>query len=303
MKEFLLIKYDFQSSEGFDLSLLGASFVGFDKVIKELLLHAGLSEKVEVRTTRVQQGSVAVLNTIVSLDPLFIQDPKLLIEFLKIAEPSLINAVNTFLATKDSLNEFYSKNPIDFQVGLLVTAYIINSIRIATKTKKGDRAAIESSEASPRQIRRLGNMVKRGHFKKALTPITQGNISKVELAAVNEGGMHAVVISEDNVGDLLPDEEQTLPQFNDGDRVLLTGELQQLGATHGDSMKIRVRDIDPENSLLDAKLAEGLDIINYRDLFKQAVYIDVEIRRKSMYKRPELVIYEMTALQEKLTLM
>lgn len=300
MKESFVIKYDFQSNEGFDLALIGSSFVGFDKVIKDLISYAGLSDKVEVRTTRVKQGSVEVLNTIISLDSLFIQDPKQLLEFLKIAEPTLINGVNTFLAIKDNLNDYYAKNPLDFQVSLLVTAYIINSFRIAGKTKKGDKAAIESSEASPRQIKRLRNMVKRGNFKKALAPITQGNISRVELTAITSHKKHSVTITDSNVGDFLPDDDQILPQFKDGARVPLTGELQLLGSTHGDSLKIRIRDIDPENSLLDAKLAEGLDIVNYSGLFKQAVFVDAEIKRKNMYKRPELIIYEMTALQEKL---
>ena len=126
MKEAFAIKYEFPSNEGFDLALIGSSFVGFDKVIKELLLFAGLSDKVDVRTTRVKQGSVEVFNSIVSLQPLFIQDPKQLIDFLHIAEPALINGVNTFLGVKGTLNEYYSDNPLDFEVSLLVTAYIIN---------------------------------------------------------------------------------------------------------------------------------------------------------------------------------
>ena len=145
-------------------------------------------------------------------------------------------------------------------------------------------------------------MVKKGYYKKALTPITQGNVSEVKFEAINGNKKRSVTISDTNVGDFLPDEEQVLPQFSNGDRVPLTGELQLLGSTHGDSMKIRVRDVDPENNLLDAKLVDGLDIIDYRDLFKQAVYIDAEIKRKNMYKKPELVIHEMTALQEKLGL-
>lgn len=302
MKDSFVLKYEFDSAEGFDLALIGSSFVGFDKVIKELIVFAGLTDKVEVKTTRVKQGSVEVFNAILTLDPLFIQDPRQLIEFLKIAEPTLINGLNTFLAVKDSLNDYYADNPLDFEVSLLLTAYLINSIRLAGATKNGNKAVIAASEASPRQIKRLRTMVKRGHFKKALTPITQGNVSKVELEAISKKKTYKVAISDTNVGDYLPDDEQILPQFKDGDRVPLTGELQLLGSTHGDSMKIKVRDIDPENSLLDAKLAEGLDIINYRDYFKQAVYMDAEIKRKNMYKRPELVIHEMSALQEKLNL-
>lgn len=302
MRESFVIKYEFQSNEGFDLALIGSSFVGFDRVIKELLQYANLSDKVEVRTTRVKQGSVEVLNTILCLDPLFIQDPAQLIEFLKIAQPSLISGINSFLAIKGTLNEYYSKNPLDFEVTLLVSAYLINSMRLASKAKQGDKAMIESSDATPRQIKRLKNMVRRGHYKKALTPITQGNISRVEFSTLDKDKKFSVVISDENVGDFLPDDEQVLPELEHGDRIPMTGELQLLGSTHGDSMKIRIRDIDPENSLLDATLVEGLDIIDYKDLFKQAVYLDAEIVRKNMYKRPTLVIHEMTALQEKLNL-
>jgi len=302
VKETFVISYDFESNEGFDLALIGTSFVGFDKVMKELLVYAGLTDKVEVRTTRVKQGSVDVFNAIFSINPFFIQDPMQLLEFLKIAGPELTQGVNGFLAIKKDLNDYYADNPLDFEISLLVTAYLINSIRLAGKTKQSDKSIIESTSASPRQIARLRKMVNKGFYKKALLPITQGNVTKVKLSAISKRKKHAVTITDDNVGDFLPDTEQILPQFNDGDFVTLSGELQMLGSTHGDSMKIRVRDIDPKNNLLEAKLSEGLDIIDYRELFKQGIYVEAEIRRKNMFKKPELIIYNLASLQEKLEL-
>lgn len=301
MKDTLHIKYEFQDRDGFDLALIGSSFIGFDRVIKEILLSAGISEKVEVRTTSVKQGSVDVVNSIVLLDPTFIQDPRHYIEFLKLAAPELINGFNTFMAAKNTMNDYYAKNPLDFEVTLLVTAYLLRNFRLAGFAKKGDKAMIEASSASPRQIKRIRSMVKRGYFKKALAPITSGNISSVKISGqVQKDKKQSVDIDETNVGDYLPEDAQILPDFIDGENKRITGELQLLGSTHGDSMKIKVRDIDPENNLLDAKLADGLDITNYSYLFKQAVFIDAEIQRRSMYKRPTLVINKMTPLQEQL---
>lgn len=299
MRTSFVITFDFEAKEGFDLALIGSSFIGFDRVIKELLIYAGLSEKIEVRTTQVRQGSVEVLNSILTLDPLFIQDPRQLIDFLKIAEPALINGLNTFLATKNDLNEYYAKNPLDFEISLLITAYIINSIRLAGIAKRSEKEALKKSAATPRQIKRLHNMVKKGHYKKALAPITHGSISSVGLKSTDTKTI-PVLITPENVGDFLPDEDMILPEFTDGDLVNLTGELQLLGSTHGDSMKIKIRDINPEHCLLDATLGEGLDILNYRELFKQAVFVRAEIKRESMFKRPTLEIDELTSLQEKL---
>lgn len=303
MRESFSIKYSFDSSEGFDLALLGSSFVGFDKLVKELLLNAGLEDKVAVRTTAVRQGSVEVLNTVITLGPTFIQDPKHLIDFLRLAGPHLISGVNTFVAVKNNLNDYYAKRPVDFQIEFLVAAYIVKSIYVAGKTKLGDKAAIESSDATPKQISRLRKMVNKGVFRRALAPITQGSVSEIKVSSSkSQKPEDAVVISETNVGDFLPDDEQILPEFKDGDRIPLTGELQLLGSTHGDTMKIKIRDIDPDNNLLDARPVEGLDIVKYSELFKQAVFVDAQIQRKSMFKKPTLLVFEMTALQEKLNL-
>jgi|GEM_PF-6279027 hypothetical protein len=302
MKDSFVIKYEFEAAEGFDLALIGSSFMGFDKVFKQILSIAGLADKVEVRTTSVRQGSVEVFNTIFQLDPLFIQDPRHLIEFLKIAEPELIRGFNTFMAIKSSVNEYYAKNPLDFEITLLITAYIIKSMQISGTAKKSDKVALESSQASPKQIKRLRKLVNHGYYKRALAPITHSNVTSVKLRSINGKKEESVIITEKNVGDFLPDTEQILPQFEDGDRVNLSGELQMLGSTHGDTLKLKVRDIDPEESLLTARLVEGLDIVEFAPLFKQAVYIDAEISRKTMFKRPELIIHKMTLLQERLEL-
>jgi hypothetical protein len=82
--------------------------------------------------------------------------------------------------------------------------------------------------------------------------------------------------------------------------VQLTGELQTLQSTKGDLVKIKVDGIDHRYSLLSGFPADGTDIEDYKDLFKQRVAFTAEISHKTPYKRPELIIIRMEPEQEQL---
>lgn len=304
MRESFLITYDYKPESGFDLAALGESFMGFDAVLKEILDIAHLTDKVEIRTTRVEHNSIDVYNAIqLTIDTMPFVNVQDFLEFLRIAAPELLNDANTFFSAihgvHRTVNDYFARNPVDMGILGAIAGYIIGSIRVAGKLKKGTKLTKETEAASPRQVRRLRKMVEGGKYKRALSPIIEGSASRIKIAALDtlkEG----VIISPSNVGEYLPEDAKILPDFANGSVHTLSGELLDLSSTRGDSVKIRINGIDPENSLLSGTAADGSSIEDYARFFKQEVTIEVEISRKTMYKRPELIIRKMDLRQQPL---
>lgn len=302
MQESFVIKYSYKSDEGFDLASIGESFVGFDALLKDILEIAQLGEAIEIKTTRVQQGSIHVYNAIISLNTIPFDNPAVFLEFLKIAGPEFINNANTFFSAihgiHRSVNDYFVNNPVDLTLATFIVGYIVGSIDIAGKLK-GNKSIPTGVKASPRQINRLRRMVEGGRYRRAFMPITGGTVSSIKVAALNINKKE-IVISENNVGNYLPDDCQILPEFVNGDIVQLDGELLSLQSTRGDIIKIRVNNIDPQNCLLSGTPVDGTSIEDYKQFFKQSVTVKAEISRKTLYKRPDLIIISMALLQGEL---
>jgi hypothetical protein len=302
MQESFVIKYSYKSDEGFDLTSVGESFMGFDAVLKDILETAHLGESIEVKTTRVKQGSIEVYNALVSLNHLPFDSVPAFLEFLKIAAPELINEANTFFSSMHgvhrTVNDYFARNPVDLNLLMLVAGYIVGSMDLAGKLK-GNKGVPKDTQASPRQINRLRRMVEGGRYRRALTPITHGSVASISLATVSKQAK-SLSITESNVGNYLPDDGKILPEFANGDVVTLTGKLLSLQSTRGDMIKIDIDGIDPQNSLLSGVPVDGTNIEDYKEFFKQLVLVEAEINRKSLYKRPELVIRTMSLAQSEL---
>lgn len=304
MKESLLIKYSYDSQDGFDLGAIGESFMGFDSVLRELLEIAQIEEDVQVKTSKVQQGSIEVLNFIILTNPIPFHSVEVFLEFLRIAAPELLNGANTFFSALGdhhrTINDYFAKNPVDQTVAEkiveLIAMYLVSSLAISRKLKKHNMIP-ENTKASDRQIKRLRKMVTTGKYRRALKPMVEGGTSSIKIATLAARRDQEVIITEVNVGDLLPDDSMILPEFENGQMVRFTGELQSLQSTHGDSMKIRIDGIDPQNSLLVATPNDETDIEDYAIYFKKKVILTAEIFRKTMYKRPELIIQNMELVQ------
>lgn len=303
MQDSLLIKYTYDSQDGFDLSVIGESFMGFDSVLKELLNIAQLEDEVQIKTSKVQQGSIEVINVLVLSDPMPFHNVEVFLEFLRIAAPELLNQANTFFSALSdghrTVNDYFAKNPVDQTVIQLILTYLVSSLATARRLKK-NQGIPEGSKASERQVKRLRRMISTGKYKRALKPITDGNTTSIKVAALSTEENKSVVISEANVGDYLPEDSMILPEFENGQKVRLTGELQSLQSTHGDTMKVRIEGVDPQNALLVATPSDGVNIEDYAMYFKKRVVIGAEIFRKTKYKRPELIIESMELAQTNL---
>jgi hypothetical protein len=278
--------------------------MGFDAVLKELLNIAQIDESVQIKTSRVERGSIEVVNALILIDAMPFKSVDVFLEFLRIAAPELLNDANTFFSVlKDghrSVNDYFAQNPVDQTVTEriveLIVTYLVSSLVVSRKLKKSQIIPVDS-KASDRQISRLRKMISTGKYRRALKPITEGSTSSIKVATLSVGRKSSVTISETNVGDYLPDDSMILPEYQNGQKVHLTGELQSLQSTHGDTMKIRVNGIDPKNSLLIATPSDGVNIEDYAGYFKKQVIFDAEIFRKTMFKRPELIVEDMSLAQ------
>lgn len=304
MQDSFVIKYEYRLSEGLNLALIGESFAGFDSLLKEILETARLNDTVEVKATRVQQGSIEVYNTIVTLAPVTFTDPQVFLEFLRVAAPELLKDANTFFSTaRDvhrTVNDYFARNPVDMTIATLIVGYFAGVLRTSGKLKQSPGVP-PGSKASPQQIKRYKRIIEGGKYKRALAPVTEGVVSSIELRPTM-GDKEGVKFNEANVGNYLPDDDKVLPELRNGDIVQFTGELLSLQSTHGDSIKIRIDNIDPHYSLLTGTPADGTEIESYKHLFKQRVVLEAEIVRKTDYKRPDLVIISMSEQQESLNL-
>lgn len=299
MKESFVIRYQFIPEEGLNLTLLGESFAGFDSLIKEILETANLSNDVEVKTTRVKQGSIEIYNALLIAQPIPFSDVQLFLEFLRIAKPELMNDANTFFSNihgvHRTVNDYFAKNPVDMAVVSLIIGYITGVIRTSAKIKNNNTSSVDT-KLSSRQISKIKRITEGGRYRRALAPITEGVVSSIEIKSTitaNEG----VIISEANVGDYLPDEDKILPDLHNGIKVNFSGELLSLQSTRGDVLKIRVDGLDSRFSLLTCSVADGATIESFKHLFKERIVFDAEVARISYFKRPELVIFSMNLQQ------
>ena len=299
--ESLLIKYE---GDGFDLGVLGESFSGFSSILKDLGELSGIQGEIQIQTTRIEHGSVNVynvINFIISSNPF--TSPQDLYEFLKIASPELLHHVQSYFSeiggVHRDINTYFKEHPFEAGVlGNLFTQFLIGSFRWAGKLKKNPiNFDNDLGEISQRQAQKLRQMIMSGKYKRALKPITEGNFRKISVDSITPGKSDHVTISEENVGEYLPDDERILPELENGSIHNMTGNLVALQSTKGEVLTIRVNDINQSFSLLRAHPSDEKSTEDYKDFYKKDITFKAEIVRATMFKKPELVIREMALLQ------
>jgi hypothetical protein len=278
-----------------------------NSLIKELCELSGINGDIELRTTRIEHGSVELYSlfhfTLVSTP---FATPQELFDFLKIAAPELLQKAQQYFSTIQGvhrdMNSYFKENPFDTEVlaGLLVT-FIVGSFRWAGKQKTRPVTHDDQmGEITPRQAGKLRAMVQVGRYRKVVRPIIDGTVSELSVIAANARQDRRATINEGNIGDYLPEDAQILPELTNGSVHKLTGEVVGLQSTRGETIKVRVHGIDPSYNLLVAHPDDGQDSEDYKDFYKKPVLFTAEVFRKSMYKRPELVIKSMELHQNSL---
>lgn len=301
----LLIKYQYSSEKGIDMKLLGESLVGFDRVLKDIIEIADLTDKVEYRINRIEHGSVEIFSSLDLISNIPFDSPTDLIDFLKLAAPELITQANNFFSMADdahrTANDFFNKNQLDNGVVTgLVVAFIIKAFDLAGRIHSKKVTKEDFETVTPKQIKKLDKMVADGRYKSAMAPMTEGDVELIELSSLESSQDIKAAVSEQNVGDYLPEEEKILPHLNNGERVPLTGQLVTLSSARGDEMYMKVLNIDKRYSMLRCTPSDNLSIEDCAQFFKQYVSVDAEIFRSTLYKKPVLIIHGMSPFQQTL---
>lgn len=310
MNETMLIKYDNgNDADGYDLALLGESFSGMSSVLKQLAELTGIEAEIEIKTTKITHGSVDIHTLIqVTVTGLPFNTPQELFDFLQVVNPEMYREAKQFLSgtlgAYETLESYFAAHPLAGTALMnMVGIFVVKAFKWAGKQKRRlTTTDSDLGEITPTQAGKLRGMVTQGKFRRMLKPITQGNVRTIKAATVGDQRGMAAVIGESDIESYLPEDDQILPQFENGTVHTMTGVLQNLQSARGEIVKIRVDGIERSYSLITARPHDGQTTQDYLKFYNQRVTFIAEVVRASMYKRPEFVIREMAVLQQELPL-
>lgn len=301
----LLIKYEWDEAEkGFNMATLGESLIGFHAVLEEYFELSKIQGDFEIRTVKVREGSVELINilhVVLSGHP-FVSIPALY-DFLEATNPeALMHAKEFFSAIGNAgktVDDYLNAKP--FQGALVAGA--IPAFMIYLLQKQQTRKDPDANRSIPRRYaNKLDQMQDKNIYRRALKPLADGGFKRIKVAQLGVTSPKEVSIGENDLEDYLSDESQILPDFINGQEVSLIARVVGLQSTRGETVKLKVEDIDPMNNLLMAHPPDGKGTEHYRDMYGETVVLTAEVYRKSMYKRPELLIRSMTKRQSELVL-
>lgn len=304
MKPQLIIKYEYDLEKGFDMSSLGESMIGFHAVLNELFDISSIQGELSVRTVKVKEGSVELISILdIVLNGHAFSSIPALYDFLETTNEDLLKTAQDFFSalgnTGKTINDFFNENQFlsglaaDFIAGYMI--YLIGK-------QQGRKDKDASRDIPKRYANKLDQLQQRNVYRRALKPLTDGEFKSIKVAQLAVDNPKEVVIEEKNLNDYLSDDSQILPDFVNGQEVQLVAKVVGLQSTRGETVKLKVDNIDPNNDLLVAHTPEGIGAESFRDLYSEKVTVSAEVYRKTMYKRPELLIKSMEKNQSELTL-
>ena len=225
------------------------------------------------------------------------KEPKDLLDFLQVVSVTLHQQAENFFNAigngHKTVNDYFRENQFDNSVvtGLLVL-YFPKMLKWAGKQKiKLTTCDEDGNEISERKAKKLQNMVSNGRYKKALKPLTENGISSVKVMTLSKDSFE-VSIDETQLENYLPEEEAILPELENGNIVNLSGQILALQSTRGEKLKFEAEGINPRYKLLTAHPPDGKNTEDFMDYYKKIVNVRAQVYRKTLYKRPEIIILE-----------
>lgn len=301
------IKYTGDDSEGFDLGLLGESFSGMSAILKEMSELTGINGEIEIRTTKITHGSVDLHNALqIALTGLPFNTPQDLYDFLQVASPEKLEQAKAFLSgalgVREDINSYFARYPLEGTVLMALAGKFIAKTWGWASKQKGNLTITDDQlgEISITKARKLRGMVKKGKFRHVLQPIAQGNVSSIKVTGGQGQDKVSAVVTEHNLESYLPEDDQILPEYENGSVNTFTGLLTNLQSARGEILKIKVDNIDRAYSLVTARPHDGQTTEDYTQYYHKPVTFTAEVVRASMFKRPEFVIQEMSISQQQI---
>jgi len=304
MKSQLKIKYEYDLNKGFDMSTLGESMIGFQAVINELFDISKIQGELEIKTLKVKEGSVELINVLeVIINTVPFNSVPALFDFLEATDEELLKQAQIFFGSIGNvgkgINDFFNENGfLASTVSNLIAVYITYLIG----KQQGRKEAGAEKTVPKRYANRLEQLREKNSYRRALKPITTGEFKSIKIVPLAVSNPREVVIAEEQLEDYLSGDSEILPNFINGHEVTLTARIVGLQSTKGETVKLRVDNVDPSNSLLIAHPPEGMGAEHFREMYGETVLLTAEVYRKTMYKRPELLLKTMDRHQQQLDL-
>jgi len=298
----IIIKYQWDPEKGgVDLKTLGESIVGFNSVIKETVKVLRIHGEVSVKASVVKDGSIIFeilteLSSIVSSIPF--ENLQSFLDFLELVGKQTVSD-GFALASKahEDLNSLYAKYPLD---ATLLGYGIVKLIAWAKRQKKVVTIQDDEGKFLPKNYAiRLHKLIKKRVFKKALIPFVEEEVSEIEIRAVYEL-RQPVIINNQNFEEYLSEEEQILPEYENGKVYRFVGSIVGLESSRGEYIKFKIDGIERKYSLLIAFPGNGKNTEDFLEFYKKQVLIEAEVMRKSFYQKPKLIIRSIDLMQKPL---
>ena len=284
-----------------DLTDLGKSLVGFDKLLRELVKITKVNGEVSIKATAFRDGSV-IVDLLIRLQEFADQIPfdrvNDLLDYLKLANDiAWEEAVHFFqeISSKSkSLYDYFSKHPVEL-AGLSIV--LVQLIELAKNNK--NQPCLDCEKIPKRIAFELFKLIqkKRG-FKTALKPLIEDKASSIEVSS-DRKFKRRVSINQSNFHEYLGEEEKILPQLENGNIYPLLGEIRSLKSTRGDSFTFKYV-YKNKTYNLDLFPPDGVSTKKYTDYYKEKVFVEAEVVRTSLYKRPKLKLHSIDFQQQKL---
>lgn len=307
MQPNLFIKYKSGNEEnsGFDLAALGESFIGFNDIFKELFEISELKGELDVRTIRIGEGSILTEILIQALTSIPFENIKHFQDFLQFTDLDLLKNLQDYLSQLENahktLNDYFRENQFDLGlINTLITIYITKMINVTPEQKlKVVLVDKNGSKIPQKYAEKLHHMINERKYKRALKPITENNVAEIQISD-NKIFKESIIINDVNFEDYLGEEEKILPELQNGEIHSFTGEILALQSTRGELLKFKAYGFDPRYQLLVAHPSDDRKTEDYTEFYKKEVNIKAEIYRKSLYKKPELILLEIELVQQKM---
>lgn len=298
----IIIKYKWEpAKDGVDLKTLGESIVGFNEVIKESAKVLRIKGEISIRAKTARDGSI-ILEILTELSSLASTVPfeniQAYLDFLTLAGKEVASeGFEWGSQVHDDLNALYAKYPLD---AALLGYAVVRLIAWARKQKKAPVVQDDDGKQLPKNYAiRLHKLIKRRVFKKALVPFVEEQVSEIEIKSAYKPEQPAV-INNQNFEEYLSEEEQILPDYENGKVYRFVGSIVGLESSRGEYMKFKAEGIKREHSLLIAFPGDGQKTEDFLEFYKKQVLVEAEVIRKSLYQKPKMIVRNIDLMQKPL---
>ncbi|MDP3953817.1 MAG: hypothetical protein Q8Q06_00165 [bacterium] len=296
----LYIKYGWDKSErdGVDLDVLAESINGFNSVIQEFAKIGKFKGGISIKAKRADGGSIILETFITAASSLPFESITDYNNFLTtIGEQVVTTGLDIFNEAHRDINDFFGKNPLDLA---LLGWFVVRMIKWAKLQKKSPVTQNEEGMFLPKNFAiQLHRMINRKIYKKALRPFTEDQVNKINIYPKDKED-DAATIDTGNFENYLSEDEQILPEYENGRIYRFVGRVVGLESSRGEYMKFKAAEVKREYSLLVAYPEINKTTEHYVDYYKKPVIISAEVIRGSLYQKPKLAIKDIKLMQESL---